>query len=310
MIFRLRPLQRRALTLVELLVVLAIIGLLAALLLPAVQQAREAANRMACKNNLKNLGLAAHEYHDVRRALPPARILGPLAEFQVQAAVEHGWVVFLLPYLEQQPLYDRYSWNADFRDPQNAVVAGTRLSVMICPSAPSRGPDIFSSSGYSNWRTIPGDYVPIMRVDSSVVFAGFADQAADLRGALSSNEATRFADFLDGLSNSILLVECAGRPDLWVTGKLVGGVRVRGAGWVDSRSAFSIHGTTNDGSFSPGPCAVNCTNDREIYSFHSAGAHSVMADGAVRFLSETIGMRETCRLLTIRGGEVNANRVE
>jgi prepilin-type N-terminal cleavage/methylation domain-containing protein len=297
---------RSGVTLIELLVVIAIIGLLASLLLPAVQQAREAANRMSCKNNLKNLGLAAHQFHDVHRFLPPARVLGPNLDFKVYNNVEHGWVVFLLPYLEQQVLYDRYHFDHDFRDPLNAEVVAQRLSIVQCPSAPSRTADVFSSGGFSNWKTIPADYVPIMRVDDSLVAAGFADPAADLRGALSSNTTTRFADILDGLSSSILLTECAGRPQSWVTGRLVGGARVRGSGWADSRSAFSIHGTTNDGSFSPGPCAVNCTNDRELYAFHSAGVHSVFCDGSVRLLSEDIGIRETCRMLTIAGGEVTS----
>ena len=296
--------SRCAFTLVELLVVIAIIGILVALLLPAVQRVRETSRRMSCSNNLKNQALALHEFHDTYGYLPPARVLGPFEPLHVERRVEHAWTAFILPYLEQDNVRRLYSMEHDFRDPVNARAMATHLSIMVCPSSPQRELDTFSSGGFSNWKTAPSDYVPIMRVDGSLAHAGLADWSEDFRGAMGSNYLTRFADILDGLSNSLLLTEAAGRPQFWVAGRRGGAFRVRGSGWGNARNAFSVHGVTRDGMFSPGPCAVNCTNDREIYAFHTGGANVAIADGSVRFLSTDIGIRETCRLVTIRGSEV------
>ena len=300
---RWRPASRLGFTLVELLVVIAIVGVLSAILLPAVQQTRESGRRLQCTNHLRNLALAAHEFHDLHGFLPPARALGPLPKLHVHNAVEHGWTVFLLHFLDQGKLRDRYRLEHDFRDPINADVVRSPLEVMVCPSAPIRELDTFTSDGFSNWQTAPSDYVPIMRVHPTVVEAGFADQANDLLSAMTSNRLTRFADITDGLSNSLLLTEAAGRPELWTNQRRVGGIRVRGSGWADSRNAFSLHGVTHDGTFAPGPCAINCTNDREIYAFHPAGANVALCDGSVRFLGASIDIRVTSRLVTARGGE-------
>ena len=295
--------RRTAFTLVELLVVIAIIGMLTALLLPAVQMARESGRRATCANNLRNLALGLHQFHNSFRALPPARVLGPFPRLKIRRQVEHSWAIFNLPYLEQNNLYKEYSLHHDFRDPVNAAVVQTSLSIFLCASAPVRHHDQFSSGGYQNWQTAPGDYVPIMRVDRSLSQSGFCDKISNFRGAMSSNQMTRFSDIKDGLSYSLLLTEAAGRPHLWVDGRFLPQVRIRGAGWGDARNAFSIHGVTEDGSFSPGRCGVNCTNDREIFAFHPGGANVAMADGSLRFLPKHLGIRETCRMVTIRGNE-------
>src|SRR5688500_9373803 len=119
--------QRRGFTIIELLVVIAIIGVLTALLLPAVQAAREAARRMACTNNLKNLGLALHHYHDVYRTFPPGAV-GPLTPMfpQYAALKHHGLGTFLLPYLEQQALGDQYDWSVSWFDSPNQQVVKTQ----------------------------------------------------------------------------------------------------------------------------------------------------------------------------------------
>ena len=294
---------RAAFTLVELLVVIAIIGLLIGLMLPAVQMVRETGRRAHCANNLKNLALGLHQFHNSFHAFPPARVLGPFPKLKINRQVEHSWAVFTLPYLEQKNLHNQYSFQHDFRDPVNAPVVQQSLSVFLCASAPVRHRDQFSSGNFSGWQTAPGDYVPIMRVDQSLALTGLCDSTSSFRGALSSNLMTRFSDIRDGLSYSLLLTESAGRPHLWVDGRFLPQLRVRGAGWGDSRNAFSIHGVTDDGSFSPGRCGVNCTNNREIFAFHPGGANVAMADGSVRFLPKRLGIRETCRMVTIRGNE-------
>ena len=296
---------RLGFTLVELLVVISIIGVLMGVLLPAVQSARATSHRMSCTNNLKNLGLAVHHFHDTYRHLPPARILGPFPRLKVTNRVEHAWTVFLLPYLEQEPVAELYSLDHDFRDPVNAEAVMTRLPIMLCPSSPRRVDDLFSSGGFLNWKTAPSDYVPIMRVDQRLALAGLADVSGDYHGPLGSNLLNRFADIQDGLGNTILLTEAAGRPEHWTASNNGSTRRIRGSGWANARNAFSLHGSTWDGLFLPGPCAVNCTNDREIFAFHRGGANVAMADGSVRFLPDTIGTRETARLITMRGAELS-----
>ncbi len=116
-----RPRSRAAFTLIEALVVIAIIGVLVAILVPAVQLARESATRASCGNNLKQLGLASQSYHDAFGGFPAAATTSPTL---------HGWGVHLLPYVEQDNLYQRYNWSKNWYDPANAPVISTPLSVM------------------------------------------------------------------------------------------------------------------------------------------------------------------------------------
>src|SRR5262249_55802367 len=126
---------RRAYTLIELLVVIVIIGILIALLLPAVQKVREAANRMACTNNLKNCGLALHNFERANGRFPPGAVIGPYLPAGVTAKASHGCWPFLLPYLEQQALYQQYNWNLNSNNSANQPVVKTQLKILQCPSA-------------------------------------------------------------------------------------------------------------------------------------------------------------------------------
>src|SRR5262245_52211832 len=119
--------RRHGFTLIELLIVISIIGALIALLLPAVQAARAAAHRVACASNLMNLGLALLQYHDVHDTFPPGAV-GPAGGFpQFAGLKQHGLAPHLLPYLEQQALFDRYRWDVSWNDPPNQTVVNTRL---------------------------------------------------------------------------------------------------------------------------------------------------------------------------------------
>ena len=128
---------RRGFTLIELLVVIAIIGLLVALLLPAVQQAREAARRTQCRNNLKQLGLALHNYHDAHSTFPP----GVVDDDDNLIDAQHSGLALLLPQLDQGPLYRAYDFHRSWRDPVNLVVGRTVVDVFRCPTADGTVPD-------------------------------------------------------------------------------------------------------------------------------------------------------------------------
>src|SRR5260370_26791871 len=129
-----RPL-RRGFTLIELLVVIGILAVLVGLLLPAVQKVREAANRMACGNNLKNLGLALLQYENDHGRFPPSEVRGPCPAAGVRAAVDHSWGPYSLPYIEQEALARQYRWDRHFWDPENHPVASTHLRILQGPSA-------------------------------------------------------------------------------------------------------------------------------------------------------------------------------
>jgi prepilin-type N-terminal cleavage/methylation domain-containing protein/prepilin-type processing-associated H-X9-DG protein len=310
--------RRGGFTLIELLVVIAIIAILIGLLLPAVQKVREAANRMKCSNNLKQLGLALHTYHDTHSRFPPGAE-GPLTpDFPQYAALKHhGLGTHLLPYLEQSALAGQYRWDASWFDPPNQPVVRQQLRVWQCPSAPANRvmdgsvptaapppPDVFNGTAGC------GDYAGMGVVDPGLVRAGViappggpTDERGHYEGAFPINATRTLADFADGTSGTILIAECAGRPQLWQGRTAVPGRPLSGGPWA-SRNLLWCRGASPDGTRFFEHCAVNCTNNREVYAFHAGGANVVFADGHVRFLRETIDIRVFARLVTRAGGEV------
>jgi prepilin-type N-terminal cleavage/methylation domain-containing protein/prepilin-type processing-associated H-X9-DG protein len=277
-----RTTQRRAaFTLVELLVVIAIIGVLVALLLPAIQSAREAARRTSCTNNLKNLGVAALNFHDSQRKLPTSnRAAG------VTNAPRYAWATLMLPYFEEQNVYDRYDFSQNWdkstavapRTVPNAQLVGTRLPVFECPSVPEDGRkdgDLqYWTQMYSDWKSsqvaAPTDYAPITQVAQKLV--DYRDSSGqpvvdqnigDLSGMLLRNTVCTLKHVTDGTSHTILLAETAGRPYVYRKGARVGDLptnRVNGGGWCRPASEFSLYGSSDDGTTFPGTCAINCTN--------------------------------------------------
>jgi prepilin-type processing-associated H-X9-DG protein len=305
-----------AFTLVEILVVIAIIGTLVALLLPAVQAAREAARRAECQNNLKQIGLAANEHHDTYGVYPPGWVQGTLADpvtVPQGKIVEggHGVFPFLLPFLEQQALANIYRWDKRSQGPDNQKVATVQLKSLQCPSAvPDRwvtaaeDPSNYSYGGSGACT----DYAGVRDVDTHLVDLGLVDRPAKYEGVLTSSVVTahyltRLADITDGTSQTLLVTECAGRPELMQAGEPVADIYAPGGVWVGG-TLILFQGSTPDGTTRPGPCAVNCTNKQEVYSFHPGGVNAVFADGALHFLQADIDIRIFARLVTRAGDEV------
>ena len=310
---------RRAFTLVELLVVIAIIGILVSLLLPAVQTAREAARRTQCTNNLRQLALAAHNFHDTYRKLPSS--VRPAGLTPLPRISGH---IQMLPLIEQKAAYDQYDQTKNWNDPANAAV--TRLSIrsFVCPSTlePKRLDGLPEATPWTPDVAAVTDYSPTIGVDERLQLANLVDFAGP--GMLPKNSEPRLAQVTDGLSNTVLYGESAGRPVLYRKNQRVGslpGHRVNGGGWVRPGTDFSVDGSSYDGATIPGPCAINCTNgddfgtmpfphpyygsegSGEAYAFHPVGANFAFGDGSVRLLSQNIGIRDFARLVTRDGGE-------
>ncbi len=219
----------KAFTLVELLVVITIIGILIALLLPAVQAAREAARRLQCQNNLKQTGLAVLNYEQQMGIFPPSAqyAAGSYPEAGASADIRANWVILVLPFLEQQGLFDRFDQTVSTRAAVNMAARSQRLSVMLCPSdsfnnQAFNGSQNASTSGFGdNWARGNyaangglghitynfGNHANWCGLNGNAAFAdrGWANQK--LRGVMGANASVRMAEITDGTSNTILISE-------------------------------------------------------------------------------------------------------
>jgi prepilin-type processing-associated H-X9-DG protein len=226
--------------------------------------------------------------------------MGPLPEAGVFNAVNHGWGPFILPFIEEQPLFDRYHWDVKGPDPVNLRVLSHQLQIFQCPSAE---PNRYYTAGPSGMGAC-GDYAPTWYVDSILVEEGLIDPPANYDGVLQPNHMTRWSEITDGTSQTVLLTEDAGRPRLWRLGRPGPDQTVEGGPWAAFNNGIILQGSTPDGAARPGPCAINCTNERQVYSFHPGGANAVFGDGSVHFLKSGMSIRILAALVTRAGGEV------
>ncbi|MFK7777796.1 MAG: DUF1559 domain-containing protein [Gimesia sp.] len=285
----------RGFTLIELLVVIAIIAILIALLLPAVQQAREAARRSQCKNNLKQIGLAIHNYHETHRVFPPGYCGDPDNSCSNVDSNKNGWGwgSFILPYIDQAPLYNKLGVGGGKQTvcstPSGAQASpnvgdpdlqDTVLSAYICPSAtdpqinPAREP---GGHGKSNYAGVAG-------VDWSGVHSATGLTAIFVDG---TKYVTRMRDFTDGTSNTFAVGEKYRRDlDSTLTSQTTG--EYYGATWVgitpDIRAAAVVGRLAPTGS----SYSVNGGSVNAFASQHVGGAQFLFIDGRVRFISENM----------------------
>jgi prepilin-type processing-associated H-X9-DG protein len=239
--------------------------------------------------------------------LPPGAVYGPFPQAGITTDAVHGCWPFVLPYLEQQTLFSAYRWDVDFFDPANQPAVATQLKVLQCPAAPAnRVVDARHSDGafVDGGQGACTDYGPVMGVEPALAAWGLIDPPGNHEGALPVNRMVRLTAITDGLSNTLLVAEDAGRPGLWQAGRYVPGGFAAGGPWASSGNPVIIRGASPDGSTFPGPCGLNCTNDRQPYSFHPGGCNVLFADGAVHFLRAGMDIRVLAALATRAGGEV------
>lgn len=323
----------RGFTLVELLVVIAIIGILVGLLLPAVQAAREAARRMSCSNNIRQVEMAFHNHHSSLKHFPSNVRPSALSTVRVR------WTTHLLPYIEMNTLYRQVdlskNWSSVVPNADGSLnydLFGTKIAIFECPSNPNAGQILDGAPDATPiWqhRVANGDYSGFYGVDPQLFTLGLVDQdsARPDIGAISKTQKLKFSNFIDGTSNTLRLIESAGRPHVYRRGKKVAeavvgsGARVQGSGWCRPASELNVlRGSSSDGTTFPGPYALNITNGENLnnqyphpyygvdgsgqpYSFHTGGLMSTFVDGSTRFLSSTMDIRLLARLVTREGAE-------
>jgi len=299
--------------LIELLVSVAIMSVLIGLLLPAVQMAREAARRTGCRNNLRQLGLALHNFHDVYRVFPAS---GWTRSGPGNPGGHYiSWRAMILPYLEQSALHEGYDFRANWWSSQNLDNGTNLLAVYQCPSTPTQQAILQAVSKSPrpkldlNRALARADYEALMGVREVIDPVRYQDKEMT-RGVMHRNSSVRFADITDGTSMTVVVTECAARPAVYRRRYKVPGIRNdQGYGWVDSESAFSLDGAAEDGlrqgeGWPATPRGMNVTNENEPYSFHSGGVYFLFADGHVDFLNESIDLKLLAALTTRSAGEL------
>jgi prepilin-type N-terminal cleavage/methylation domain-containing protein/prepilin-type processing-associated H-X9-DG protein len=383
--------RARGFTLIELLVVIAIIAILIGLLLPAVQKVREAAARLTCQNNMKQMGLAILNFENTYSYLPPSAITIPIkainvtgdspgaskglngyyySPYQDSGPYSSLWPL-VLPFIEQGNLAKMYNINHNYASPSNIAVTSTSVKLFVCPSSPLGSPQRFDAweegngpngngtvsigaatsdygafSGapygsnpppnfYYAWSDGPWPYFLWYQArESGLGVPDFEDTATswEVGGSLSAlvvNQLRSLNNISDGTSNTAMVGESAGQPYVYGPGgrqiapHTPGLVPHNGysscwgwgtgtGAWAGPNNAISPTGSTFDGFHGPvqpagrvpGPCTMNCTNQCNIYSFHTGGCNFLFVDGSVHFISQNITWGQLAPILTANWGDI------
>ncbi|RMG34299.1 MAG: DUF1559 domain-containing protein [Planctomycetota bacterium] len=332
--FRTPRTRRRAFTLIELLVVIAIIAILIALLLPAVQQAREAARRSQCKNNMKQIGLAMHNYHDTYGQFPlnydgtrnPSNRQDP----------SMSWIAMMLPFIDQGPLYEQLDFDSPttgpgsgLDSPANQTVRAFVIDTLLCPSNPqpkkADGAPVYDAgSGWNgNSRRLKNsartDYVGTM----GFIWTGWKDcgetgrngapwvwperpfedsgeQLQRVGGVFWWRGAARIAQITDGTSQTVAVHE----NHHWRFSKQFPSEINKPFPWISPLAAIdTVTGPINADPSAPGGNGADDTRCTNWSSTHAGGAHGLMADGSVHFFNQSLDIQVLRALVTRSGGE-------
>lgn len=310
------PRRIKAFTLIELLVVIAIIAILIALLLPAVQQAREAARRTQCKNHMKQLGLALHNYHDTFLVFPPGGTTGTTSPYPGSAAV--NWSALITPYMDQAVMYNTFDfnngncWSTAGNPPAMATARETPIPAYLCPSSPTATYAGYGWTLSNTWgRSATMHYTGIM---GSTQTPAATDPLRSNRGVFYKNSKIGVRDVTDGTSNTMIVGEYSGLAK----GQRLSSIRTAGPevtyGWMNSQAWFTGYdtgtgttgyiysiqlGTYKTVTYAPnvafflgtGASNASTTYNQSLKSQHTGGVHILMGDGACRFLSENIAIQ-------------------
>lgn len=294
--------RTRGFTLVELLVVIAIIGIMVGLLLPAVQAAREAARRMSCQNNLKQIGLAIHNYDSAFKQFPNVNANNTLTGGSLFTAI--------LPLIEKSSEFALYNFNLPNNHPSNVAVTGQTIPFFLCPSSPMRrqvpGCDADGGRAAGNYASSIGsrDYNPYW------AFSG--QPRPSLNGAIVYNDTvertTTFRDILDGTAQTLMIGETAyNLPDYrFTSGNCVGQSRFSFTYWSNpfpGSTAITTQYAFNPKN-RPGGAPYNANWVRSFRSDHAGGVQFCFVDGSIHFITDSIDARILDALATRAGGEV------
>ena len=300
--------HRRAFTLIELLVVIAIIAVLIALLLPAVQAAREAARRTQCVNNLKQIGLAMHNYHSFADVFPPGYVTAVDLKSETELGPGWGWATMSLAMFEQSPLYNAVNFSLPIIHPGSQTARSNRLAMFLCPSNTPDSPPLLTL------RTLAGnvlltDVSPGQYVGCSGQFE-VDDYVADNNGVFYRNSRIGIRNILDGTSSTLLIGERSRNvADATWVGAVPLAITCTNPAWKiqecePSNSMIMFHtGPSPNRNWVDVPNYKAAGAD-DSWSRHSGGCNFGFCDGSVRFLKETINPKVFTALSTRAGGEV------